>query len=61
MPKFRVPVKTVVTEIFIVEAENKEEAMDLAIENGDTDYCKSIDLIDGDSEVYYPDIITVED
>lgn len=58
--KFRVPVKIVVTEIFEVEADSKEEAMNLVLEDDDKDYCKSIGLVYGDPEVYYPDIYEVK-
>lgn len=55
--KFRVPVKTVTTEIFLVEAENAEKAMNLVLDDYVRGgYCESIEEINGDPEVYYPDI-----
>lgn len=56
MKTFIVPVKTISTELFEVKAGSAEEAMYLALEDCDEDYCKSIEIIDGDAEVYYPDI-----
>jgi hypothetical protein len=50
---FIVPVRTFTTEILRVKAESKEEAMDAAL---DDENCELIEVIDGDPEVYYPDI-----
>jgi len=54
--KFIVPVRTITTEIYRVEAENAEEAMNLALEDNDPDYVTCIDLIEGDSECQFRDI-----
>jgi len=54
--KFIVPVRTTTTEIYRVEAENAEEAMNLALEDNDPDYVTCIDLIEGDSECQFRDI-----
>lgn len=61
MKKYRVPVRTQVIEIFEVMANSKEEAMNLALDDCDPDVCKSVDEIDGDPEVYYPDIYEVKE
>lgn len=58
MPKFHVPCKYVQTEILLVEADSKEQAMNKAYENfGDLE---CIEQIDGDVEIYYPDIIEIK-
>lgn len=59
--KYRVPAKTVTTQIFIVEADSAEEAMNLVLDGDDEDYCRLINTIDGDTEVYYPDITEEKD
>lgn len=61
MTLFKVPITTVTTEIFHVKAETAEEAMHLALEDDDEDYCHSIDVIEGDPECYYPDIVELRD
>lgn len=58
---YRVPVTQRVTTIFHVEAESKEEAMNLALEDEDDDYVRRMEEIDGDPEVYYPDITEVKE
>ncbi len=59
MPKFRVPVKIVVTEFFIIEASNKEEAMDIALDEDNDNVVRNGDS-ESDPEVYYPDIEEIE-
>lgn len=59
--KYRVPVVRRVTEILIVEANSKEEAMFLAEDDDDSDYVTHEETIDGDPEVYYPDITVVQE
>lgn len=59
MPRYRVPVKTVFTEVFIVEAENAEAAMLVAIEateNGDAPISES----ESDAAVWYHEIREAE-
>jgi hypothetical protein len=60
MPRWRVPVKCVTTVVYEVEADSAEEAMDRAYrvvagEEDDADV-ELVDEIDGDDEIYYPDI-----
>ena len=57
MPMYRVPITRRDTEIVEVVASNKEEAMNKALDGEG----KFVELIDGDSEVYYPDIQEVKE
>lgn len=61
MPIFRVPVKIVITEIYHVKADSKGEAIELAIENEDEDYCTLIEETEGDRGVYFPDVSFVRE
>lgn len=54
MSKYRVPYKYVTTIIYEVEAIDKEHAMNLVYD--DSNKCIEIENIEGDGEVYYPDI-----
>ena len=60
MPRYIVPVKTVITEVFSVVAESKYEAMCLAEENEDADYCRLISEEDGDAEVDFNQIVEID-
>ena len=54
---YRVPAKQIITVIYEVKAKSKLQAMDLVLE--ESPRCKFIEEIDGDVEVYYPDITEV--
>lgn len=54
--KYRVPVKCVTTEWFLVEADSPEEAANLALEDADPDHCRLVEEIEGECEAYVPDI-----
>lgn len=53
---YRVPLKEVTTTIYNVKAESAYAAMELVLEDPDNKNCELVEFIDGDGEVYYPDI-----
>ena len=57
MPKYKVPCKYTNTEIIVVEAGSKEEAMEIAQDRFDN--YTSIEVFEGDVEVHYHDIIEI--
>ena len=57
--KYNVPVTYKITNIYIVEANSKEEAMNLALNYEDSDYITHIEINESDAECYYPDITEI--
>jgi hypothetical protein len=59
---FRVPAKTVITNIYHVRAETAEQAMHL-VHDGEwgNEAVKWVEDIEGDEEVYYPDITEIKE
>jgi hypothetical protein len=58
--KYQVAVRHTITNIFIVEADSKEKAMRLALDDDDADYVTHIDNIEGDTECHYSDVTEQE-